>query len=157
MIYVFDDNSLSNILNFYYTDRFPSFWEKFNEMIREKRIISVREVKFELLNKFNDEQIERLTKRNKNFFENPSPEELAFITKIYSVKHFQQNLDKKKLLHGGYFADPFIIAKAWKVKGTVITEETFKENAVRIPNICEHFEIEYGKLENFLIKEDWKF
>lgn len=60
-------------------------------------------------------------------------------------------------MHGGYFADPFIIAKAWKVKGTVITEETFKENAVRIPNICEHFEIEYGKLENFLIKEDWKF
>lgn len=95
MIYVFDDNSLSNILNFYYTDRFPSFWEKFNEMIREKRIISVREVKFELLNKFSDDQIDKLTNENKNFFENPSNEELEFITKIYSVKHFQQNLDKK--------------------------------------------------------------
>jgi len=96
MIYVYDNNSLSNILNHYYPDRFPSFWEKFDEMIQNGEIISVREVRFELTSKFSDEVIDRLVKYNDAFFANPTPEELGFITKIYSVLHFQQNLDYVK-------------------------------------------------------------
>ncbi|OGC01330.1 hypothetical protein A2V82_10875 [candidate division KSB1 bacterium RBG_16_48_16] len=157
MIYVFDDNSLSNVLNHYYADRFPSFWEKFDTMVQNGNIISVREVRLELTSKFNDETIDRLARYNGDFFANPRPEELAFITRIYSIAHFQQNLERKKLLQGGYFADPFIIAKAWKMSGTVVTEENFKEHAAKIPNICKHFDIPCEKLEGFLIKEDWKF
>lgn len=157
MIYVYDNNSLSNILNHYYPDRFPSFWEKFDEMIQNGEIISVREVRFELTSKFSDEVIDRLVKYNNSFFANPTPEELGFITEIYSVLHFQQNLDRKKLLQGGYFADPFVIAKAWKEKGTVVTEESNKEHAAKIPNICDHFDIHCKNLEGFLVKENWKF
>ncbi len=97
MIYVFDDSSLSNILNHYYTDRFPSFWEKFNEIVSQKKLISVREVRNELTGKFDDDKIEIMMKHNRDFFTNPSTEELSFITEIYSVKHFQQNLERKKL------------------------------------------------------------
>ena len=157
MIYVFDDNSLSNVLNHYYVDRFPTFWEKFDEMAKSGNIISVREVRHELSLKFADETVERLTKHNAHFFANPTSEDLAFITQIYSVTHFQQNLERKKLLQGGYFADPFVIAKAWKENGTVVSEEGFREHAARIPNICERFRIPCEKLEGFLIKEDWKF
>jgi hypothetical protein len=157
MIYVFDDNSLSNVLNHYYPDRFPSFWEKYDRMVQSGNIISVREVRHELTLKFSDETVERLGKQNKDFFSDPTKEELEFITKIYSINHFQQNLERKKLLQGGYFADPFIIAKAWKDEGTVITEEEFKEHAAKIPDICHHFNIACEKLEGFLIKEDWKF
>lgn len=158
MIYVFDNSSLSNILNHYYQDRFPSFWEKFNEIVSNGNLISVREVRNELTGKFDDESIDRLKKHNNDFFANPTPDELSFITSIYSVQHFQQNLNKKKILSGGYFADPFVIAKAWKEKGTVVTEEEFRENAAKIPNICKHFNnIPCLKLEGFLIKEDWKF
>jgi hypothetical protein len=126
-------------------------------MVQSGNIVSVREVQHELTLKFNGETIERLMKQNKDFFSNPSKEELEFITQIYSIAHSRQNLERKKLLQGGYFADPFIIAKAWKTKGTVITEENIMEHAAKIPNICQHFKVPCEKLEGFLIKEDWKF
>jgi hypothetical protein len=158
VIYVCDTNSLSNILNHYYPDRFPTFLEKFDELVGDKRLISVREARFELKGKFDDDNIiDRLKVHNHNFFEEPTVEELAFITQVYSVPHFRQNLNRKKLLQGGYFADPFIIAKAKIKEAIVITEEDRPENGVRIPNICDHFGIECVKIEGFLIKEDWKF
>ena len=157
MIYIFDCNSLSNILNHYYQERFPSFWEKFDAMILDGTILSVREVRNELSGKFENDKIDRLKKENDNFFTNPTAEELTFITQIYSVNHFQQNLDKKKILSGGYFADPFIIAKAWKEKCTLITEEDHKPNAARIPNICDHFEVHCIDLEGFLTEMKWTF
>ncbi len=49
MIYVFDSSSLSNILNHYYQDRFPSFWDKFDEIASQANLISVREVRNELI------------------------------------------------------------------------------------------------------------
>jgi hypothetical protein len=157
LIYVFDTNSLSNVLNHYYRDRFPSFWEKFDEMVDNKKVISVREARLELKGKFDDATIDRLKVHNDDFFEEPGVEELAFVTEIYSVSHFRQNLDKKKLLQGGYFADPFIIAKA-RIKGAiVVTEEDRPQNGVRIPNICDHFGIGCEKLEGFLVREDWRF
>jgi hypothetical protein len=157
MIYVFDDNSLSNILNHYYPNRFLSFWGKFDEKVAKKEIISVREARFELTLKFDDDVIDRLVKENEDFFTKPTPEELQFVTQIYSVRHFRQNLERKKLLKGGYFADPLIIAKAWKEQGTVVTEEKVIEHAARIPNICDHFKIPCENLEGFLKKENWIF
>ena len=157
MIYVFDTNSLSNVLNHYYPDRFPSFWDKFAVAIGEGLLVSMRENQRELEERFDPDEIARLAKHNADFFVNPTPEELAFITQIYSVPHFLQNLERKKLLKGGYFADPFTIAKAKAVKGVVVTEEKFTEHAAKIPNICKHFGIGCVNLEGFLLKEDWKF
>jgi len=157
MRYIFDTNSLSNVLNHYYPNRFPTFWEKFNKMIDDKKVISVREARFELQTRFDDIIIDQFKEYNANFFEDPSVEELTFITEIYSIPHFQQNLDRKKLLQGGYFADPFIIAKAKIKAAIVVSEEEFRSNSARIPNICECFDIKCVKLEGFLIKEDWRF
>ncbi len=157
MIYVLDNSSLSNILNHYYIDRFPSFWEKLDKIVNEENVISVREVRNELTGKFDDDKIDSFIRHNKEFFSTPAPEEFSFITEIYSVTHFQQNLEKKKILSGGYFADPFVIAKARIIGGTVVTEEDFKDNGAKIPNICKHFNIPCLKLVGFLINEDWKF
>lgn len=157
MIYVFDTNSLSNVLNHYYHDRFPTFWGNFNNTISTKKVISVRESKFELECKFDKNTVARLKEHNADFFEDPTVEELAFITQIYSVPHFQQNLDKKKLLQGGYFADPFIIAKAKLKNAVVITEESRPKNGARIPNICDHFGIACENLQGFLVLENWRF
>lgn len=120
-------------------------------------MISVREARFELELKFEKSAIEQLRRQNPGFFEEPTNEELSFVSEIYSIAHFQQNLNKKKLLQGGYFADPFIIAKARLMRAVVVTEEERPEHGARIPNICEHFRVECMKLEGFLIKEDWKF
>lgn len=157
MIYVFDNCSLSNILNHYYPDRFPSFWEKFDEIVESGNLISVREARLELKGKFDDDTIDRLKIHNDNFFEEPSVEELEFITEIYRIEHFRQNLERKKILQGGYFADPFIIAKAKIKHGIVVTEEDKPEHGARIPNICDHFDIICEKLEGFLVRENWRF
>lgn len=157
MIYIFDNCSLSNILNHYYPDRFPSFWEKFDEIVESGNLISVREARLELERKFDDDTIDRLKIHNDNFFEEPSVEELKFITEIYRIEHFRQNLEKKKIFHGGYFADPFIIAKAKIKHGIVVTEEDKPEHGARIPNICDYFDIICEKLEGFLVRENWRF
>lgn len=145
------------MINHYYPDRFLSFWERFDEMAHNRNVISVREAGFELKEKFDNSAIALLLRHNDNFFEDPTVEELAFVAKIYSIPHFQKNLDKKKLLQGGYFADPFIIAKARLKKAVVVTEESRPKNGVRIPNICNHFKIECENLQGFLVRENWKF
>ena len=66
---------------------------------------------------------------------------MFFISQIYAINHFQQNLERDKLLKGGSFADPFIISKAKIINGTVVTQEKFKDHAAKIPNICKHFGI----------------
>jgi len=157
LIYVFDTNSLSNVLKHYYRDRFPSFWEKFDEAIGEGWLMSVHESKLELKERFGDEAVKLLEKQNTDFFGSPTTKELAFIKQIYSVRHFQHNLERKKLLGGGPFADPFIIAKARVLDGVVVTEEELRENAAKIPNICKRFDIGCVSLEGFLLREDWRF
>jgi hypothetical protein len=157
MKYVFDNNTLSAIFKHYFYDRFPSFWEKFNELKVNREIISVREVRREIEFLKRDDNLDEWLKNNTDFFEDPSVEELEFITKIYNVQHFHQNLENKKLLKGGPFADPFIIAKAKINNATVVSQEKYKKNAAKIPNICEYFNIDCINLEGFLTKENWKF
>ncbi len=66
--YVFDSNSLSSILKYYYPAQFPSFWEKFNDMLTSGTICSVKEVYNELINRFEKEEIKRFTNQNNDFF-----------------------------------------------------------------------------------------
>ncbi len=54
-------------------------------------------------------------------------------------------------------ADPFVIAKAAVAERTVVTMEQRQPNAVKIPNICEHFGIPCMTLEDFMETEDWEF
>lgn len=157
MSYVFDTNTLSVIFNHYYFDSFPTFWENFHKHISDKKIVSVREVRKELEEKGWGDTVDKWIKSNSNFFVSPSVDEMNFITKVYSVNHFLHNLEKEKLLKGGAFADPFVISKAYTIQGIVVTQEKYKKNGTKIPNICEHFNIECINLEKFLIKENWTF
>ena len=71
-------------------------------------------------------------------FATPSAAEGKFISRIYQVPHFQQNIEQQKVLKGGKHADAFVIAKAAVDGSTVVTMEQFRPNAVKIPNICPH-------------------
>ncbi|MDR1747426.1 MAG: DUF4411 family protein [Spirochaetaceae bacterium] len=157
MKYIFDNNTLTGIFRHYYRDSFPSFWSRFDNMAAEGSIFSVREVHNEIKNYDRKDDLAFWAKANPNFFHDPTPEELQFINQIYSVPHFTNNMSQKKLLLGGPFADPFIIAKAHVEHGTVVTQEQYKLNAARIPNICEHFHIPCINLQMFLKQNDWNF
>ena len=157
MRYIFDTNSLSNILNHYYYDRFQTFWQRVDDLVEKQRAVSVKEVQRELLERFEKGKISIFMNRNEHFFPQPEVEELDFISDIYKVRHFENNLSRKKRMRGGPFADPFVIAKAKCQNAVVVTEEKFRERGTSIPNICKHFNIKFTNLEGLMANENWVF
>ncbi len=82
---------------------------------------------------------------------------MLFISQIFSVQHFQNLVGKKQRLKGTPVADPFIIACAKIKNGCVITEEAFKPNAAKIPNICKYFNVDCTNVEGLMQREGWRF
>ena len=39
----------------------------------------------------------------------------------------------------------------------VVTEEIYRPNAAKIPNVCEYFNIECINLQQLMIREGWQF
>ena len=156
MSYVFDNSPLSSLFRNYYRQRFPTLWKQFDKLVADGRLVSTREV----LREIADGPIESLTAwtwDNESLFPMPNAQEGAFVAKIYAIPHFQQNIEQQKILKGGKNADAFVIAKAAVTKRTVVTMETLRPDAARIPNICEHFKVPYLSLEGFMEKEGWQF
>ncbi len=156
MTYVFDNSPLSTLFRNYYRRRFPSLWQRFDDLVVNEDIVSTREV----LREIEDGAVESLREwgaQNGGLFKMPNAEEGAFVARIYAVQHFQQNIERQKMLKGARNADPFVIAKAAVTERTVVTLERAKPNAVKIPNICEHFDIPCMTLEDFMETEGWEF
>ncbi|MGA1826094.1 MAG: PIN domain-containing protein [bacterium] len=157
MIYIFDCSPLIVLFKHFYPDRFPTLWEKFELLINDQIIISVREVYNEINTYGNVDRLVEWAKDNQSFFPLPAIEELEFVTEIFKVNHFQNLIRKKERLQGKPVADPFVIAKAKINKGCVVTQEEWRENSAKIPNVCEHFGIPCMNLEEFMQKENWTF
>lgn len=155
MSYVFDTNIFITLFSNYYRERFPSLWALFDEMIDKDRITSTREV----LREIEDRNVGlfKWAQNNQRVFTTPNAKEGAFVAEIYKVAHFQQNIERQKILQGGKNADPFIIARAAAESYSVVTKENHKQGAVKIPNICKHFNIKWLTLEEFMEAEKWRF
>ena len=155
MIYVFDTSPLIDLFKHYYQERFPTLWNRFFRMIDLNRIISTRENLHEIEN-YND-LLSQWVKENKKIFEAPSAKKVEFVKKIFINPHFQNIIEKRKILQGGYNADPFVIAKAKIKNASVVTNKVVKPNAPNIPAICAHFRIPCINLEEFMETENWIF
>ena len=156
MSYVFDTNAFSQLFHSYYRNCFPTLWEQFNELIEKDEITSTREVAREI----KDDRVVALREWAKNhpdLFPTPNAVEAGFVGKIFAVPHFLQIIEKKKLFKGGLNADPFLIARAQAIGGTVVTLEGKPPNGAKIPNICQHFDIQCVSLEGFMEAENWTF
>jgi Domain of unknown function (DUF4411) len=159
LIYVFDTSSF-NVFKPYYPKAFPAFWGQIDTLVREGRLISVREVRKELDGNISKApHLQDWIDKNKDIFLIPTDAETEFLAEIFAVPHFQQNVTQKQLYKGTPVADPFVIAAA-KVRGAdacVVTEEDNKPNSARIPNICQHFGVRCMNVEGFLEQEGWTF
>jgi len=156
MSYVFDNSPLSALFKNFYRNRFPTLWVLFDALVTNGEIVSTREV----LREIEDGATESLrdwAAQNQQLFTVPTAAEGAFVRRIYEVAQFQQNIEQQKILKGGKNADAFVIAKAAVMQGTVVTMERFRPNAVKIPNICKHFNIQCLSLEEFMEQERWEF
>lgn len=155
-MYVFDTSPLITLFNNYYRARFPSLWSQFDALVASGSIVSTREVWREI----EDGSVDTLRQwaaGQQSLFASPNAQEAAAVAQIYSVAHFQQNIEQQKLLKGGRNADPFVIARAMTERRTVVTMELLKPNAAKIPNICRHFGVPCLGLEEFMEAEGWRF
>ena len=156
MIYVLDSGPLIIMFRHYYPARFPSLWERFDEMVKTGRMVSVSEVSRELDGQ--DDRLSTWVGDNASFFHNPTNEEMLFVTQIFEVRHFQTLIRQQERLKGRPVADPFVIAKAKIIEnGCVVTTEKTKQNAAQITNVCDHFHIPHMNLETFMHSENWTF
>jgi len=156
MIYVIDSSSLI-VCGHYFPSRFPSFWQEFNSLAEAGRTLSVREVRRELDRQATREHLRNWVTSNGGFFLPPSPEETQFVARIFAVSHFQQLIAEKQRLAGHPVADPFVVASAYVRGGCVVTEESFRPNAAKIPNVCRHFGIDCISIEEMMERENWTF
>lgn len=155
-VYVIDSNSLIHLGGFF-PSRFPSLWGHIETLTNEGRLISVRECRQEIESYAKDDSIKQWAKNHSDIFLAATPEETEFVAKIFSVHHFSQLISATAILKGRPVADPFLIASA-KVKGAIlVTEELRKENAAKIPNVCDYFRIPFITLEQMMENENLSF
>jgi hypothetical protein len=82
---------------------------------------------------------------------------LIVLGSIFSNIRFQDLVTRKNILKGSPVADPFLIAKAETISGVVVTQEEFKPNGVKIPNVCKERNIRCINLEEFMEHQKWIF
>ena len=156
MSYVFDASAFIVLKN-YYPSTFPTLWARLDILVDSKTIVSVREVFNELHNYNDTDFIQDWAKRHKEIFAKPANDELLVVQEILAVPHFQTLISTKAILKGMPVADPFVVA-AGKVKNAVVvTQETLKPNAAKIPNVCQHFGVSCINLETFMAQQGWTF
>jgi hypothetical protein len=156
MIYVFDTGAFIVLKN-YYPATFGSLWTRIDTMVSAGTIISVREVFNELQNYNDTDFIQDWAQQHKGIFSTPTNPELLIVQEVLAIPHFQTLIAQKAILKGTPVADPFVVASA-KVKGcTVVSQESFKENAAKVPNVCKHFNVPCIKLDEFMATEGWSF
>lgn len=156
MPYIFDTSSLSVLKNLY-PAIFPSFWEAFDRLVATGDVVSVEEVYKECMRRVDSEHLTQWIERNRPIFTPPSEAEMEFVAEIFAVPHFQQLVGQDVILRGGLVADPWLIARARVLGGSVVTEERFKPNAAKIPNVCDHFGIAWTNVEGFLQSYGWQY
>jgi len=152
MKYIFDSGPFIDC-RYYFPNIFKSYWYKLNHLAENKDILSVKEVYNEILR--GSDIISEWADKNKEIFEKPTSDEFSVVSDILS-RH--RELIRAMNISGGTpVADPFIIAKA-KVKNLiVVTQETYRDNAHKIPNICKELGVRYMSLEEFMNNEGWEF
>jgi Domain of unknown function (DUF4411) len=52
--------------------------------------------------------------------------------------------------------DPYVIAIAQANAGSVVTEESSKPGKVKIPHVCEHYQVGCSKLLGYMRQSGWR-
>ena len=141
----------------FFPDRFPSFWESFDQLVDAGDVVSVREVRRELELQSVHQHMLDWAKRHRPFFRLPSAAETEFVGEIFSVPKFLDMVRRRNILEGRPVADPFVVAAAKVHEGCVVTEEKERPNSAQLPNVCAHYGIPCTNLEGFMDSEGMQY
>ena len=151
----------------YYYEVFPSFWVKMDEVAQNKSICSVSEVKAEIEN-YRGKQVHLLAwiNKHKNLFPLPSDQAQLCMKKVSKVyDEYLKIMGEKKTMKKDPWADPFVIAEALSVDGTVVTTERpaikYKKRRAqgmpKIPDVCQILSVHCISPEECMEELQWVF
>jgi len=158
--YCIDASSLIDLKDLYPSKVFSTLWGNLEELIRNGRLISTREVLREL--EQGHDELTAWARERRETFLTPTKEEVEVVKKI--LHSFPQLIDPSKQ---GRDADPFIIALAivrgsqglpgiFVSKHIIVTQES-KGNPNKIPRVSSAHNIQCINLLELFEKEGWKF
>ena len=154
-MFILDNNVLSHAFKNIKIDSFPTFWYSLENLIRNRYVISSREVLRELQGFFvmsgksDNDAVSKWLNDHKFMFLTPTQNECKIVADIFSKPHFQQLIKKRSILTGNPEADVFILAQAIARKATVVTFEEFKKNGSKIPNVCIDYHVDFINGDEF--------
>tara|TARA_R110001599_G_scaffold298022_1_gene502318 strand:- start:8222 stop:8716 length:495 start_codon:yes stop_codon:yes gene_type:complete len=158
--YLLDSNTYIQAKNFYYNMEFcPAYWDWLDAEYEKGNLASIANVYDEL--KVYGDELSSWVKKRKNHFVEDSDD--ATQEKFAEVAEYVANLANKKPEHIANFldkADPWLIAKASTLKATIVTHERLdppSSKNVKIPNICQVFEVEYISTYDLLRRLEAQF
>lgn len=145
-MYVLDSNTFIEAKNRYYGfDIVPSFWNKLLE-ISPGNILTIKPIESEIMAGHD----ELSTWFESNYTINTYPIDAIEVQQVFAdismyVTQNAQYKDSEKVRFLSK-ADPWLIAYASVRRGVVVTHETLagpSTTKVKIPDICEHFDVSY--------------
>ncbi len=156
MKYVFDTSSIQQLFGCYKRARFPSLWKKFDELVASGAITSIRHVMRGISHRDKGNGELEWAKAHSDLFPSFAENESLFLREIFEVPRFRHVIPTN-LRDTEAAADPYLIARANAIDGMIITQERERGNRVRIPSICNHFDINCGTLDDLMALEGWSF
>lgn len=152
MRYLLDSNTYIQAKNQYYgMDICPAYWHWLDLQFEQGHIASVDMVGRELKDG-DDELADWVSSRPGHFIPNddePTQANFAEIVSLVMEGDYNPGYRDDFLAKG----DPWIIAKAKHLRATVVTLERLVDSnskKVKIPNICQHFDVHYMNTFEFL-------
>ena len=150
--YCCDTSALVELYDTYPPDIFTKLWENFEDLIANGYLHAVFEVYKEL--SAVDDFLFDWGKKHKNIFKDLDSRQIDKVKEI--LNEFPNLLDFNKT---NTDADPFIISHAICENCKVITvEKHSSDNAkrIKIPNVCDYYEIEYIDLKGLFREQKWE-
>lgn len=146
--YVLDSSALFDLKIQYPREVFPGVWDKFENLLQTRKMISVREVQQEIT-RGTDWLVEWVEKFRGSFLE-PSFEELQLVQELQERYPKLVDITSERPT-----ADPFVIACAKERQLTILTHEKFGPQ--KIPGVARDYGIPCITLPLLFELERWKF
>jgi len=158
--YIIDSCSLIELNRHNPIDVFPTLWKNMEGLINRDLLVAPKEVLNEI--KEGDDKLAKWAKKQSKMFKEPTQEQIMIVKDL--LKEFPSLVKEKNK----YDADSWVIALAIElstskqktlspVKRIVVTEEKIRGNQIKIPYVCQKYEIESIDIIDMFRIEGWKF
>lgn len=157
-VYCGDTSALIDLPRNYPSAVFGVVWDKLVGLIAEGRLIAPREVLRELLKK--EDEVSAWAKANGAMFVDLEPAQQVMLTEIMTAfPNWVDHLTDRPV------ADPVVIALARSRLAAnpgipcwvVAHEQPGGPGAMKIPNVCQQYNVRHIRLVDIFVKEGWTF